>query len=99
MQVAQDPQAGIRAALYTALAPLQEDVQDALDDEDLLGPDLMHKFWDSPRVRCLLWQLCYCPLAGPAWELLAGTTRCRAGDWGGEGLLCCSWTPLLTGFQ
>ena len=71
-QAAQDPEAGLRAALYTALAPLEEDVQDALEDEHLLGPDLLARVWGAPRIVCLVWQLAYCPLAGPAWELLAG---------------------------
>ena len=74
VQASQDPEASLRAALYTALAPLQEDVQDALDDEAMLGPDLLQRVWSSPRIACLVWQLCYCPLAGPAWELLAGET-------------------------
>ena len=72
VQAAQDPEAGLRAALYTALAPLQEDVQDALEEEHLVAPDLLARVWGAPRIACLVWQLCYCPLAGPAWELLAG---------------------------
>ena len=78
MHAQQDPDSSLRAALYAALAPLQEDVQDSLPDAQLLQPTAMDAVWSSARVQCTLWQLCYCPLSGPAWELLAGKLTGRA---------------------
>ena len=72
VQAQQDPDASMHAVLYTALAPLQDDVGDSVPDEQLLQPEAVEAVWASSRVQCVLWQLCYTPLSGPGWELLAG---------------------------
>ena len=72
VQAQQDDYASIHAALYAALAPLQEDVGDAIPEDQLLQPEIVDAVWASSRVQFVLWQLCYNPLSGPGWELLAG---------------------------